>query len=56
MGYDYYPYAIGNWAIYEVDSINYNDNTTPTTIDTFSYQVKELYADTFTDNEGREDT
>lgn len=53
MGYDYYPYAIGNWAIYDVDSINYNDNTTPTTIDTFSYQVKELYSDTFIDNEGR---
>lgn len=53
MGYDYYPYAIGDWAIYAVDSINYNDFTTPTTIDTFSYQIKELYAETFTDNEGR---
>lgn len=50
-GYDYYPVALGNWYVYAVDSINHNEFTG--TIDTFSYQIKELYADTFSDNEGR---
>ena len=50
MGYDYYPIALGNWYIYSVDSIAYDFEDT---LYNESYQIKEIYADTFTDTEGR---
>ena len=48
---DYYPLAIGNKLVYQVDSIYYNDFDN--SIDTTYFQVTELYADTFTDLQGR---
>jgi hypothetical protein len=51
MGYEYYPIELGTWYIYSVDSTVYNENYD--SIYTHSYQVKEMYADTFTDGEGR---
>lgn len=49
---DYYPLKTGSWFVYDVDSISYNDFTTPVTIDTLTYQVKEAYTDTFYDQAG----
>jgi hypothetical protein len=51
MGYEYYPVNLGAWYIYSVDSTFYDDFDS--TINTLSYQIKEVYADTFTDLEGR---
>lgn len=49
---EYQPLKIGSWYLYDVDSIAYNDFTTPVTIDTFEYQLKEMITDTFTDQAG----
>lgn len=49
---DYQPLKIGSYYIYDCDSIAYNDFTTPVTIDTFSFQLKEEITDTFTDLSG----
>ena len=49
---DYYPLKIGSWHIYDVDSIFYNNFTTPVTIDSAFYQVMEEITDTFYDLEG----
>jgi hypothetical protein len=51
MGYEYYPVSLGSWYIYSVDSTVYDDFNN--TIYTISYQIKEVYADTFIDLEGR---
>lgn len=51
-GYRYYPTNIGHEIIYNVDSIvksAFNQGQ----VDTFHFQVKEVIADTFPDNEGR---
>jgi len=47
---DYFPVDIGKWVEYEVEEINY---TTSSTGDTTRYFIKEVYADTFTDNSNR---
>lgn len=51
VGYSYFPTKIGNFIIYQVDSIVYNDFTG--TVDTFNYQLKELIESDFIDNQGR---
>lgn len=51
-GHDYFPLAINQYRIYEVDSIFYDDFYIPTKIDTFSYLVKEYIESTDTDAEG----
>ncbi len=51
VGYGYYPVKVGNFIIYKVDSIVYNDFTG--TIDTFNYQIKEVIESDFIDNQGR---
>jgi len=51
MGYKYFPVNIGHWAIYDVDSISYNDFTG--LIDSFKYQIKEIVESDFIDNQGR---
>lgn len=51
--YEYYPVDTGYYVIYEVDSINFDDNFVPPESDTNSYQVKEYIESTFIDNEGR---
>tara|TARA_B110000211_G_C14058581_1_gene544511 strand:+ start:716 stop:1426 length:711 start_codon:yes stop_codon:yes gene_type:complete len=50
---DYQPLKIGAWYVYDVDSITYNDFTTPVTVDSFKFQLKEEITDTFTDQAGR---
>jgi len=46
--YNYYPTSIGTYVEYTVDSM-YHDNAS----DTFQFQVREVVADEFLDNEGR---
>lgn len=51
MGYDYFPVDVGQWVIYDVDSIVHNNFTS--TVDSFHFQIKERIAGIFVDNEGR---
>jgi len=51
MAYDYFPVETGNYSIYKVDSIVWDDFNN--TIDTFSFEVKLLVDEEFTDNAGR---
>jgi len=51
VGYSYYPTKAGNWIVYQVDSIVYDDFTG--TVDTFAYQLKEVIESDFIDNQGR---
>ncbi len=51
LGYDYFPTNIGNYIIYDVDSIVINDFTAKT--DTFTYQLMEIQESEFKDNENR---
>jgi len=50
-GYNYFPAEKGYYVIYKADSIVYNDFTG--TIDTFSFELKEIIESLFTDAEGR---
>ncbi|MCF8296322.1 MAG: hypothetical protein K9J13_02155 [Saprospiraceae bacterium] len=52
MGYDYFPTTIGQWIIYDVDSIDFNEFQG--TVDTFIFQIKEVIESSFIDNEGRQ--
>jgi len=47
LGYEYFPNTIGNYVIYQVDSLYYNDFTS--TIDTFNFQMKEKITENFND-------
>lgn len=47
--YNYYPTAVGTWVVYDVDSM-YHDNLQS---DTFHFQIMEVVAETFTDDQGR---
>ncbi len=40
FGYEYAPLKVGNYAVYQIDSIHYDDFAN--TVDTFSYQLKEV--------------
>jgi hypothetical protein len=52
LGYDYYPYTIGKFIEYEVDSTVYDELTfLPTT---HKYRIKEKIEEKFTDAEGKE--
>ncbi len=51
LGYDYFPLENGSYIIYRLDSFYYNDFTGG--IDTFTFDVKEKVAGTFSDIEGR---
>lgn len=51
---DYFPIDTGFFVIYQVDSILFDNNFTPSISDTNSYQIKEYIESSFTDNEGRE--
>lgn len=51
LGQNYYPTTLNSWRIYDVDSIVHNDFTG--TIETFSYQVKDVITNEFNDLEGR---
>jgi hypothetical protein len=52
LGYEYYPNKIGNFVVYQVDSLYYNDFTG--TIDTFNFQIKEKITENFSDLSNRE--
>lgn len=49
LGLSYYPLNVGDWIVYNVDSIVYNDFTNPVSIDTFSYQIREEITNDFLD-------
>lgn len=51
MGYNYFPFHVGHWVTYKVDSIHYNDFTTKS--DTSHFLVKEYYESMFNDLSGR---
>lgn len=50
-GYEYFPVNVGHQLIYEVDSIVYDDFNG--SVDTFTYQCKEIIADTFSGIDGK---
>lgn len=50
-GLDYYPTSIGNYVIYEVDSIVYDEFTSDTTH--YKYRIKEKLEEEFTDPENK---
>lgn len=52
FGYDYYPSPIGGSITYNVDSIAFNDFTVPPSIDTFSFEVMEVYESVYLDITG----
>ncbi|NQY67962.1 MAG: hypothetical protein HRT72_09610 [Flavobacteriales bacterium] len=54
FGYDYYPSEVGMWRIYNVDSIAYDDFYSPSKVDTFVYEIKEVIDSSFIDNAGNE--
>jgi hypothetical protein len=51
IGYEYFPDKVGNFIIYQVDSIHYNDFTL--SIDTFKFQIKEKISENFFDLSNR---
>lgn len=51
-GLAYYPIAMGNTWVYQVDSIHYNAFNQSNPIDTFQFYVKYEVSDTVTDNNG----
>ena len=50
--HEYFPVNVGHWVVYDVDSIVYDDFTGE--IDTFNYQVKEVFDSNYTDASGNE--
>ncbi len=52
IAYDYAGLEVGKYVVYDVDSLTHNDFTG--TIDTASYQIKEVVDSKFTDLEGEE--
>jgi hypothetical protein len=53
VGTNYFPIREGAVRVYSVDSLAYDDNTGATTIDTFTYQYKEVIGSAFTDVSGQ---
>lgn len=51
--FEYFPLAVSNWIIYDVDSITYNDIDTPAIVTISSYQIREEITSTFLENENR---
>ncbi|HRK27500.1 MAG TPA: hypothetical protein PK239_09450 [Chitinophagales bacterium] len=51
-GYAYFPIDSGHWIIYAVDSVIYSTFLSGG-VDTVSLQIKEVFTNPFTDNEGR---
>lgn len=50
FGKDYFPIQVGNYIIYDVDSIAYNDITHIAT--TYKYRLKEVIKEAFINDEG----
>lgn len=51
LGFDYLPLKVGSVLEYDVDSIVYDEFTA--TVDTFSFKLREVCTDTFSDLEDR---
>lgn len=56
FGYEYFPVDSGRYAQFKVDSINWNDFTNPSTVDSFLFDIREVNDSIFTDNTGRDAT
>ncbi len=53
MEYEYFPLDSGRYFVYDVDSVIYRKDGSLIVVDSFQYQVKEVIAGEFYDNEGR---
>jgi hypothetical protein len=53
MGYNYFPDKVGSYTVYNVDSFYYDDFSSPVTIDTFKFQLKEKIQSSYPDNQNR---
>jgi len=49
--YEYFPVEVGHWVIYNVDSVTYNNFDG--SVDTSTFEIKEIIESTFIENEGR---
>lgn len=54
FGYAYLPSDLDYWQEYEVDSIFYDDVSTPSTIDTSHFYIREYYESQFLNASGEE--
>ena len=54
VGYDYAPYKLGSYIIYDIDSTVYDDFFKTVTV--FKYRIKEKLEEPFIDNQGRNAT
>lgn len=54
FGYAYQPKELGYWLEYEVDSIYYDNVTSPSTIDSSHFYIREVYDTFFVDASGNE--
>jgi hypothetical protein len=54
FGFNYQPSAIGHWVEYAVDSTIYNDITSPPTITSSSYFIREVIDTSFMDASGNQ--
>ena len=50
---EYYPLNVGDYTIYQIDSITYDNFYSPPRIDTSQTQIKEIVESVFVDLEGR---
>ncbi|MEZ4978297.1 MAG: hypothetical protein R2772_03285 [Chitinophagales bacterium] len=54
FGYSYIPKELDYWQEFEVDSIYYDDLSSPSTIDTTHFYIREYYESNFLDASGKE--
>jgi hypothetical protein len=52
LGLDYYPIAVGDYRIYRLDSLFFNDFTSK--VDTFQFEVKEVVSEEYTDGSDKQ--
>lgn len=58
LGYNYFPNQVGQYVVYDVDSVNYNNadinaNTHLAKVDSFKFQIKEKIQSIYNDNQNR---
>ncbi|MDX2003340.1 MAG: hypothetical protein SFW35_12950 [Chitinophagales bacterium] len=53
LKYEYFPQDTGLYAIYDADSVTFDDFFNPPLVDTVQFQIKEVVESIFNDNEGR---
>lgn len=52
FGYEYFPTDSGRYVQFKVDSIHWDDFSSPSTIDSFHFDIRELNDSLFKDNTG----